>query len=256
MARIFKVGGALYTEAHTNVPGTMHSHCKKLAFEMGKPISDLHKDAVTRFLKEKPYLHGLCWSRPENISASLDANGVKQKEWEPINARISLALSDELNRVVAEQNQQPINFADGLRNQVKLSRRAALYTIINWYTSFIYPSSDADIQKREAEKAQPDNGYPVASVDHARQDAPHAPQIEAERDNVIGPDATDPVKTDKRDATDDARVLDDILLSMPAIRAFNERLGQQWKSDAKRIEAISSVCQRQFGMDISRFLSN
>lgn len=65
----------------------------------------------------------------------------------------------------------------------------------------------------------------------------------------------DPKAQDAGPAEDVAGGLDGVLLAMPTIRAFNERLGQQWKSDADRVDGLARVCQRQPGLDIRRFLA-
>lgn len=124
--RVFEEKGVRTVEITTRAPVRMHMHSKALSFALGLSLKAMYQQAAERFLKDKPWEHGLRWRPTKSLTATLgDTIGQKiATGWMQVNLRLKEETGKELQRIA---------------NQQGVSLSSVTYTLMYWWTWFIYP---------------------------------------------------------------------------------------------------------------------
>ncbi len=133
--RLFTMHGKPYAEVTTRAPVKMHLYSKALAFAQNKTLRLMQEDMARQFLAEKPWEKGLNWRPTQGMTQTL-SNAVGQKVatgWMQVNLRLPQDLALELERLTVTQN---------------ATLSSVLYTMLYWYTWFVYPPAH-EVKRRE-----------------------------------------------------------------------------------------------------------
>lgn len=123
-------------EIPTRAQTKMQTYARTLAYVMGKPLKAVYPEMAEKFLREKPWEHGLRWRPTKGLTASIkDAVGQKEATgWMQVNMRFPVEIGNQLDRLAAEQN-------------VSLSSLA--YSMLYWWTWWVFPPA-SERARREA----------------------------------------------------------------------------------------------------------
>lgn len=149
--RKLTVAGEEVAEISTRAPYKLHLYSRSLAMAHGKTVRGLYDDAVSLFLKEKPWKHGFKF-RATQAPAKGDRNKTAKErgivsaksptDWLQINMRLPFEVGQELDIVAAQHG---------------VSLSAAAYSALFWYTWFVYPPK-SEVERRERLKKQKGKG--------------------------------------------------------------------------------------------------
>ncbi|MDA8153738.1 hypothetical protein [Acidithiobacillus thiooxidans] len=136
--RVFtdKKTGKTFVEIPTRAPSKMQIYAKTLAFATGKTLKTMIREATERFLKEKPWEHGLKWRPTKGLTYTVK-DQIGQKEatgWMQVNIRLPAELGNALEKLAVQQN---------------VSVSSVGYTLLYWWTWWVYPPA-SERARREA----------------------------------------------------------------------------------------------------------
>lgn len=131
-----KKSGDQYVIFPTRLPAKMQMYMKNLAFSSGRSLYVMYDDMAERFFREEPWNHGLKWRLTKGLTTTVKGTmGEKSPTgWMQINMRFSADMGHRLEQLSMEQN---------------ASMSSLTYTMIYWWTWWIYPPS-SERARREA----------------------------------------------------------------------------------------------------------
>ena len=109
--------GMPYAGDSVVIPVKMHLYIQALAFVQGLSLRAAYEDCATRFLAEAAWKKGLQWRDGRRPATS-------DPEWQAVHVRLPSELAD---RLVVLSQQQRVSLPD------------VLYTMLYWYSWFLYP---------------------------------------------------------------------------------------------------------------------
>ena len=125
--------GMPYAGDSVVIPVKMHLYIQALAFVQGLSLRAAYEDCATRFLAEAAWKKGLQWRDGRRPATS-------DPEWQAVHVRLPSELAD---RLVVVSQQQRVSLPD------------VLYTMLYWYSWFLYPPlSEQERRKSLREAAQ------------------------------------------------------------------------------------------------------
>jgi len=130
MPTLSTFNGMPYAKESTVIPLRMHLYIQALAFVQGMTSRAVHEDCANRFLDGKAWEQGLRW-RNGHRPARVDP------DWMEVDVRIPLDLVDALAKV---GRQQGVGLPD------------VLYTMLYWYSWFLYPPLIEQERRRAREE--------------------------------------------------------------------------------------------------------
>ncbi|WP_215866182.1 hypothetical protein [Acidithiobacillus thiooxidans] len=164
--RVFtdKKTGKTFVEIPTRAPSKMQIYAKTLAFATGKTLKTMFREATERFLKEKPWEHGLKWRPTKGLTTTLK-DQIGQKEatgWMQVNIRLPAELGNALEKLAVQQN---------------VSVSSVGYTLLYWWTWWVYPPAserarrEAILRRDSKEMEKNEKEYLNKKRQEAKQDA-------------------------------------------------------------------------------------
>jgi hypothetical protein len=109
--------GMPYAGDSAVIPVKMHLYIQALAFVQGMSLRAVYEDCATHFLAEAAWKKGLQWRDGRRPATS-------DPEWQAVHVRLPSELAD---RLVVVSQQQRVSLPD------------VLYTMLYWYSWFLYP---------------------------------------------------------------------------------------------------------------------
>ncbi len=119
----------------------MHMYSKALAFAHNVTLRKLHETMAHQFLTDRPWERGLKWRPTQSLTQTLEgAIGTKRTTgWMQVNMRLPQKIVQDLERLSREQD---------------TNISVVLYTMLYWYTWFIYPPAAEQARRAEFRKLQ------------------------------------------------------------------------------------------------------
>ena len=107
----------------TRCPSQIYTYLKGISPFLYGSLTEMFEDMMTRFLKERPWDHGLHWRRPKT-STTFAGGEQGRTGWEQINMQLPPKLADEVSK---------------RSDECGVSNAAFCYTAIFWWVQYIYP---------------------------------------------------------------------------------------------------------------------
>lgn len=126
--------GAPCVEINTCAPKKMQAYFRTLTFAMGTTIPKVYREMAGRFLKEKPWKHGLQWRTTQEQAGIHGVHGERYSAspfWTPVSIRLPVILGKELESL-ADQQEVPLSSVG--------------YTMLYWWTWWIYRPGNGRVQ--------------------------------------------------------------------------------------------------------------
>jgi hypothetical protein len=107
----------------TRCPTPVYVYLKGITPFQYPSLTAMFADMLARFMKEKPWLHGLQWRKPKT-AISLAGNKMNATGWEQINISVTEDQAAAVEQTAA---------------QCGVSKACFCYTAIFWWVTYVFP---------------------------------------------------------------------------------------------------------------------
>ncbi len=154
--RFFTLNNQPFAEVTTRAPAKMHIYSKSLAIASKTTLRKLYCTMAQQFLAERPWERGLKWRPTQSLTQTLEGSIGKKSVtgWMQVNMRLPQKIAQDLERLSHEQD-------------TNLS--VVLYTMLYWYTWFIYPPASEQARRAEHRKMQMERSVSPSVANPAEQ---------------------------------------------------------------------------------------
>jgi hypothetical protein len=107
----------------TRCPDSVLTYVKKLYPSLYHSMTAMFEDVLTRFIKERPWDHGLLWRQPKGVLRYIDGEPMRTG-WSLLNIQLPPNLAEQVKHL-------------SLTSRVSVA--SLCYTAIFWWIKYIYP---------------------------------------------------------------------------------------------------------------------